>query len=103
MSDVPTFKAFEHEGWQQSVEQYDESFGRLTRQVIPRLLEVLQVGPGSRVLDVACGPGYLAAAAAELGATVLGIDFASSMISLARKYYPALAFQEGDAENLALP
>ena len=55
------------------------------------------------MLDVACGPGYVTAAAAKRGASVTGIDFSSEMISFARERYPDLRFEEGDAEHLHLP
>jgi SAM-dependent methyltransferase len=40
---------------------------------------------GKRILDVGCGPGKYAVALAERGAEVLGIDFASNMLALARE------------------
>lgn len=57
---------------------------------------------GACVLDVATGPGYVAAATAQRGARVVGIDFAAGMVVQARQRYPARDFQEGDAEELSL-
>jgi len=94
------FKQFELQGWEASVDQYDTSFGRLTRQTVPRMLDVLAVTQGTRFLDIACGPGYLAAAAAEQGASAAGVDFSPAMVERAKHYYPKLAFTVGDAENL---
>ena len=68
---IDEFKAFELQGWQGAVAQYDASFGRLTQQTVPRMLDVLGVSAGTRFLDVACGPGYLTAQAARRGATRL--------------------------------
>jgi 2-polyprenyl-3-methyl-5-hydroxy-6-metoxy-1,4-benzoquinol methylase len=34
------------------------------------------VGAGMRVVDVACGPGYLAGRATQRGATAIGVDIA---------------------------
>jgi SAM-dependent methyltransferase len=59
------------------------------------------VTAGTRLLDVASGPGYVAAAAAALGAEVVGIDFSSEMVRLAAHLHPGLRFSEGDAEALA--
>lgn len=53
-----------------------------------------------KLLDIACGPGYLSAEAARRGATVLGVDFSQAMIDRARRYHPGLSFALGDAENL---
>jgi SAM-dependent methyltransferase len=51
-------------------------------------------------LDIASGPGYVAAAAAKRGAIVLGVDFSAAMIVQARRLHPGIDFREGDAENL---
>src|SRR5207245_8045290 len=59
------------------------------------------LGKSTRVLAVACGPGYAAAAAAERGATAIGVDFSSEMVEEARGRYPGIEFREGDAEQLA--
>ncbi len=55
-------------------------FGRYAEDAL-RLAEVAQ---GSRVLDVACGPGVLAIAAARLGARAFAIDISPEMIARAR-------------------
>ena len=94
------FKEFEHDAWQNVVDQYDASFSRLTQQSIPAVLDVLQVRPGTSILDVVCGPGYLAAAARRLGARASGADFSALMIERARAFHPDIAFAEGDAESL---
>lgn len=64
----------------------------------------LQIVPGERVLDVACGAGQLAFPAARAGATVTGIDIASNLIEQARSRAQAegltIRFEEGDAEDL---
>jgi ubiquinone/menaquinone biosynthesis C-methylase UbiE len=64
------------------------------------LLDAAWVGAGMYVLDLACGPGLVAAAAAERGALPVGLDFCSAMIALARSGNPGLRFEEGDAEAL---
>ena len=64
----------------------------------------LQIVPGERVLDVACGAGQLAFPAARAGATVTGIDIATNLIeqaqSRAKEEGLAIRFEEGDAEDL---
>jgi ubiquinone/menaquinone biosynthesis C-methylase UbiE len=57
---------------------------------------------GTRLLDVATGPGTVAAKAAERGARVIGIDIAPAMIKLAHTLHPHLDFREGSAEELPL-
>ena len=94
------FRAFEHDGWQKVPQQYHNAFADLTSQAITPLLDAVEVTAGVRVLDVATGPGYVAGAAAQLGAAVTGIDFSSAMVAEARRYYPMVDFREGDAEDL---
>ncbi len=97
------FKTFEHSGWQNIPKQYNESFGGLTIQCIPALLDAVGVEEGTRLLDVCTGPGFAAAAAAECGAEATGLDFSSEMLSVAREQNPAVEFREGDAEDLPFP
>ena len=70
-------------------------------QSVIALLDAAHVTKGARLLDVACGPGYAAAAAAALGASAIGIDFSSEMVEEARGRYPGIEFKEGDAEQLS--
>ena len=84
-------------GWART---YRDFFTRVTARAIEPLLAQAEVGPGRRVLDVATGPGIVAAAAAARGATVVGVDLSPVMIALASERYPHLVFREGDAEDL---
>lgn len=47
------------------------------------------VGPGARVLDVACGAGLVALPLAEAGYVVKGVDLAEGAIEAARQHTPA--------------
>src|SRR5262245_41274090 len=94
------FRGFEHAGWQRIPVGYHEAFGELTTQAIDRLLDAVKPKKGSSFLDIACGPGYVAAAAAKRGATVLGVDFSAAMVDHARQNYPEIDYREGDAEQL---
>jgi len=97
---IVSFHDFEQAGWERAAEYYGDAFGGLTAQTIRPLLEAAGVTAGTRVLDVATGPGSVAAAAAKLGASVVGLDFSSQMVALAREHNPSLVFEEGDAEAL---
>lgn len=98
--DPEAFRRFEHDGWERLSTGYDRHWEHVTTQAIPHLLVAADIGEGTRVLDVASGPGYVAAAAAAAGATVTGLDFSASMIALARTKYPGLDVRTGDAEAL---
>src|SRR3954453_19236799 len=64
----------------------------------------LDIKPGMRVLDVACGTGNLAIPAARAGAEVTGADIATNLLEQARARAEAeglkVRFEEGDAEHL---
>lgn len=64
------------------------------------LLDAVAVGPGDRVLDVACGTGDLAALAAARGARAVGVDFAGRMLEGARRRGVPCGLVRGDAERL---
>jgi ubiquinone/menaquinone biosynthesis C-methylase UbiE len=100
MIDPDSFRQFEHSGWQNIPQQYHQAFGDLTAQSIEPLLDAAGVKKGTKILDIATGPGYVAAAAARRGATVIGVDFSAAMIEEAKRQYPNIEFREGDAERL---
>ncbi len=73
-----------------------------------RLIKMAGIVPGHRVLDLACGTGDLALAAAGKGATVIGLDLTMPMIVLARRRPhpatgPAPAWLVGDMHALPVP
>ncbi len=100
MIDPTAFHDFEHAGWERAAEYYADAFGCLTTQTIDALLDAVGARAGTRLLDVACGPGFVAAAAAARGASVVGLDFSPAMIAEARRRHPMLIFYDGDAEAL---
>jgi demethylmenaquinone methyltransferase / 2-methoxy-6-polyprenyl-1,4-benzoquinol methylase len=65
-----------------------------------RLTVEAAVKPGDRVLDVCCGTGDLAVAAARAGGRVTGVDFSERMLERARKKRPALEWVLADATAL---
>src|SRR4029434_4129860 len=102
MIDPHSFHEFEHSGWQGIPQQYHQAFGELTTQSIEPLLDAAGVEPGTKVIDIASGPGYVAAAAARRSARVIGVDFSAAMIEEAQRRNPDIEFREGDAEQLPL-
>ena len=97
--DSAAFDVYEERGWGgKDAPAYDSLAGRVTSRFAAPLLDAARVQPGMRVLDCATGPGYAADLAAELGATVVGIDFSTTMLALARSRVQATEFVEGDAD-----
>ena len=89
-------------GW--DARAYDERF-RFVSDHAGDLVALLDPQPGERILDLGCGTGLLAAAIAERGASVTGLDSDAAMIEAARAQFPpashpTLDFAEGDGEAL---
>jgi ubiquinone/menaquinone biosynthesis C-methylase UbiE len=103
--DPEAVRAFERAGWEKAAAEYRITFAGATREFVAALLDAARldesrVTTGTRVLDIACGPGIVAAAAAERGAMASGLDFSPAMLARARAANPALHFDEGDAEAM---
>jgi ubiquinone/menaquinone biosynthesis C-methylase UbiE len=66
-------------------------------------VDLASVSHGDRVVDIGCGPGNAARAAARRGARVVGIDPAPVMLRLARaatRDRPTVSWSQGTAEAL---
>jgi len=94
------FKRFESTSYSDVAQGYADKTAHVSAQSNDRILDIAEVTSGSAVLDVACGPGLLAAAAVQRGASVIGVDFAPNMVTIARVQCPDAEFQEADAESL---
>jgi SAM-dependent methyltransferase len=101
MIDSDNFRAYELAGWQGAVEAYNDHFGSLTSQTIEPLLDAVKVEQNTLLLDLATGPGYVAAAARRRSANVIGVDFSESMVAKARRLYPEIDFRIDDVESLS--
>ncbi len=64
------------------------------------LLELLKVEPPASVIDIGCGTGVHAAALADRGLDVVGVDLDPDMIARARESFPAVEFVVGNAQHL---
>jgi SAM-dependent methyltransferase len=99
--DAPAFDAFEAKGWTtKDAAAYDALAGRVTSRLARPLLDAVGARAGTRLLDVATGPGYVAAEAAERGAESVGVDFSETMIAHARAHVRDVEFVLGDATAL---
>ncbi|MBW4596354.1 MAG: class I SAM-dependent methyltransferase [Brasilonema angustatum HA4187-MV1] len=84
---------------QWNAELYDSKHSFIS-ELVANLVELLSPKPGECILDLGCGTGHLTHKIASLGAEVIGIDSAPTMIEQARKNYPPLDFEVVDAKNL---
>ncbi|MFB7505785.1 class I SAM-dependent methyltransferase [Streptomyces broussonetiae] len=88
-------------------ERYDAYSAPVMRPFVAELLDAVDPGPGSAVLDLACGTGYAAHAAAALvgpAGRVCGADLDEGMIRVARaghpRLYPDIDFTVAPADHL---
>jgi SAM-dependent methyltransferase len=72
------------------------------RREVARLIEVLGLPAGSRVLDVPCGQGRHSHLLAETGFLVDGLDLSTTLLARARKRGtgPSLRYHRGDMRDL---
>lgn len=69
-------------------------------------LEALDLSPADRLLDVGCGTGAASRTAAEMGASVIGVDLSPKMVKEAMTLAGTtenLAFEVADVEHLPFP
>lgn len=75
--------------------------------VSENLCDAVDLRAGSEVLDVACGSGNTAIAAARRFCHVTGIDYVPELLERGQEHASAerlsIEFQKGDAESLAFP
>jgi ubiquinone/menaquinone biosynthesis C-methylase UbiE len=86
-----------------------EAYARMRQTTDERGLGLLVAlsgaGPADRVLDVACGPGFLTLAFAARAAEAVGVDATDALLGLARaeaarRGLANVRFEAGDAERL---
>jgi len=82
-------------------------FGKIAQSFIDGAAEFvdrLNLKPGVKVLDLACGTGNQSIPAARFGAQVTGVDIAPNLLEQAKNWARAegvdIQFDEGDAEKL---
>src|SRR5262249_31498205 len=85
-------RAFERRRHDAMAATYHGFFANVTRLAIEPLLQAAGVCAGARHLDVAAGPGLLAAEAHARGARVTGVDLSPGMIERAGKLHPGIDF-----------
>jgi SAM-dependent methyltransferase len=87
----------------QYLREYDPLFTlERDRQEVARMMEILGLPSGARVLDVPCGQGRHAHLLAEAGFDVDGLDYSEDLLAIARERGTAktLRYTRGDMRKL---
>lgn len=71
----------------------------LAPMVAARMIQALEVRPGMRVLDVACGLGYTSAVMTELGAAVTALEDDAELAASARRGLPTATVVAGPLDR----
>ena len=106
MDNTILFPVEDFDGWADSYDTDTQSASGFPLEgyldVLDRLVELAQVQPGMRVLDLGCGTGNLTRRFVDLGCAALGSDFSPRMLAIARAKLPGVPFILHDL-NQALP
>jgi len=98
--DADRFRSFERQRHDKLAATYHDFFTPVTALAIKPLLEAVRLRADTHLLDVATGPGSLAAEVFKLGARPIGIDLSPGMIELARNFHPGIDFRVAEVEHL---
>lgn len=96
-------------GWDKAVGAYDDSWKAQLEPAQTRMLELADLRPGERVLDIACGTGLVtvrAARSVEPDGEVVGTDISDEMVKAAREVTAReqithVRYERGEAEKIA--
>jgi SAM-dependent methyltransferase len=98
--DADRLRAFERRRHDSLASTYRDFLTPITALAIPSLLDAARAGTATRLLDIATGPGSVAAEAKHRGALCIGVDLSPGMIALATATHPGIDFRLGDVEHL---
>ena len=112
--DPNSFKMAQREGWDSVARGWKEWWVPIEKGALKlshRLIELAEIKPGQRVLDIATGigePSITAAKVVGTGGHVLATDISRQMLAIAKeratflRLQDIIEFRESDAENLDL-
>jgi SAM-dependent methyltransferase len=85
----------------QYLREYEPIFSAAEdRRDVARLIELLRLPVGTRVLDVPCGQGRHAHLLAEAGYRVDGVDYSAHLLDVARAGADGVHYRRGDMRRL---
>src|SRR5262245_5758702 len=102
MDPIAEFKENQRKSW-----SLFAPFENFSAMAVPRLLQYARIPAGAKVLDVGCGTGPVAIAAARAGAKVTGVDLTPDLLEHAKENARIaqvdIPWHVGDVEELPFP
>lgn len=92
--------AEQRELWSSNPRDWADIAEPQNRRLFEELIDQTGIGPGTRLLDIACGSGYAAELAADRGAVVTGVDIVPALLEIARERTPDGTFVQGEMDAL---
>jgi SAM-dependent methyltransferase len=99
-ADAERFRSYERRRHNDLARSYHGFFTPVTALAVPHMCDAVHITSNTSVLDVATGPGALAAELDRRGAHVTGVDLSPGMIEMATQLYPGIDFRVADVEHL---
>lgn len=97
-----SYKTVMQESYQATAEEFARNVADLAPiQSIEKFMKLLP--PNAKIIDIGCGSGRDAKIFTEKGLSVLGIDFCSNLIEIAKTNAPLAEFQVLDFETASFP
>ncbi|MEU2022104.1 class I SAM-dependent methyltransferase [Streptomyces sp. NPDC016469] len=97
---MTAFDVMERRIWDGQADAYARTAARLCAHTVPALLDAAGAGPGTRLLDVGCGTGNVAAAALARGASVRAVDAEPDKVAATRRAAPGAEVRSGTLPQL---
>lgn len=88
------------QAWSHAATDWAYLFEPYARDAVEAVFDLVGVGPGTRLLDVACGAGSCIGRAARLGASVAGLDAADGLLQIAARRAQDAELVHGDMFDL---
>lgn len=87
--------------WYRESVSSEKSYQR--RLILPNLIRLMDIHPGEKILETACGEGIMSRAFHEAGGVVSAADISPELIEIAKKNSPSeIRFEVAPARNLEL-
>jgi ubiquinone/menaquinone biosynthesis C-methylase UbiE len=86
-----------------AADDYDVFTPQASARIVDAFVELTELKPGARVIDLGCGSGTFTALLTRAGYDCVGLDISAKLLEVGRRKHPRIAFVAGDIEHLPFP